>query len=135
VIAALVAGTLFRAPEQRTAKSGRQFVAATVRAKEGDGSQFIRLVAFSETAQAELLRLEDGDAISAQGPLKAEIYAANDGTAKISLSIIADRVLPLRPPPKERKAKAAAPDSRTRQERLAGTWRDERDGPSDDIGF
>jgi hypothetical protein len=64
IVHALVTGSLFRAPEQRMAKTGREFVAATIRVKEGDGSQFVRLVAFSESVQAELMRLADGDTSS-----------------------------------------------------------------------
>jgi hypothetical protein len=33
---ALVTGTLFRAPEQRTSKAGKPFVVATLKAKDGD---------------------------------------------------------------------------------------------------
>jgi single-stranded DNA-binding protein len=135
MIAALIAGTMFRAPEQRTAKTGRPFARATILVKDGDGSQFIRIAAFSETAQAELMRLADGDALSAQGPLKAEIYTANDGSTKISFNLVADQVLALRQPPRERKKTAASQDARSRQERLAGSWQSPLDGPNDGIPF
>ena len=36
---ALVTGVLFRDPKQLTSKSGRVFVSATVRAKDGDAVQ------------------------------------------------------------------------------------------------
>jgi single-stranded DNA-binding protein len=101
---ALVTGALFRAPEQRTSKAGKPFVTATIRAKDGDASQFWRITAFSESAQAELMRLGDGDAVSIQGVFKAELYQPEGSKPKISLSIIADRVLALRQPPRERKA-------------------------------
>jgi single-stranded DNA-binding protein len=105
---ALITGVLFRSPEQRTSKAGKSYVSATIRAKDGDASQFWRVTAFSETTQAELMRLGDGDAVSVQGPLKVETYEI-DGATKLSLSIIADRVLALRQPPKERKAPASGP--------------------------
>jgi hypothetical protein len=73
VIAGLVQGCLFRAPEQCTAKSGKTFVSATIRVKDGDESRFVRVVAISETAQTELLRLADGDSLWVQGPLTASI--------------------------------------------------------------
>jgi single-stranded DNA-binding protein len=138
MIAALASGTLFRAPEQRVSKAGKPFVSSTLRIKDGDESRFVRNVAFSETAQAELMRLADGDALSAQGPLKAETYTAGDGATKISLSLVADHVLALRQPPKRKpKAEAdpAAPDARPRQERLAGSWSAASGDPDDDIGF
>jgi hypothetical protein len=65
---------------------------ATLRVKEGDCSQYWRVLAFSESAQAELMRLGDGEAISVQGALR-ELY--KDGESKLSLSVIADQVLAL----------------------------------------
>jgi single-stranded DNA-binding protein len=104
VILALVTGALFRAPEQRTSKAGKPFVTATIRAKDGEASQWWRVTAFSETAQADLMRLEEGDSVSVQGAFKDELYQPEGSEPKVSLSIIADRVLALRQPPKERKA-------------------------------
>ena len=57
MIFALVTGVLFRAPEQRTSKAGKPFVTATIRAKDGEASQWWKVAAFSESAQAELMRL------------------------------------------------------------------------------
>jgi single-stranded DNA-binding protein len=91
----LVTGALFRAPEQRTSKAGKPFVTATIRAKDGEESKWWRVTAFSESAQAEIMRLVDGDAVSIQGSFKAELYTP-DG---------ADRVLALSQAPKERKPK------------------------------
>ena len=71
------------------------------------------MLAFSGTAQNELLRLDDGDAVSVQGGLRAEAYS-KDGEARVGLSVIADAVLPLRRPRKreapERQEQAAAFD-------------------------
>jgi Single-strand binding protein family len=134
MIAALISGSLFRPPEQRTAKSGKPFIMASVKIKDGDSIQFVRLFAFSESAQAELARLAEGDALTAQGSLKAEVYEAN-GEHRVSLTLIADAVLPLR---RERKPKTEASnqspqDARSKQQRCAGRWRDERDGPNDSL--
>ena len=127
-IHALVAGALFKLPEQRLSKTGKPFVTGTIRTKDGDSFQFVRFIAFSETAQAELLRLDDGDAISAQGTFKAETYE-KDGEHRISLSLIADQVLALRQPPRERRAEPAPQDTRSRQERCAGSWAPGGDAP------
>jgi hypothetical protein len=51
------------APEQRTSKAGKPFVKVTLKAKDGDTAQWWKLVAFSESVQAELMRLVEGDAI------------------------------------------------------------------------
>ncbi len=116
----LISGVLYRQPEQRTSRAGKSFVVATVRAKEGEGSQWWKVLAFSESAGAELLRLGDGDAVSAQGQLKAELYE-KDGETRLSLSVIADHVLALKQPPRQREKKAAArADTRSRAARVAG---------------
>jgi single-stranded DNA-binding protein len=98
----LISGTLFREAEQRTSKAGKPFATATVKAKDGETAQWWKVLAFSETVQAELMRLTDGDALSVQGVLKAELYE-KDGATKLSLSVVADHVLALRQPPKPRR--------------------------------
>jgi single-stranded DNA-binding protein len=98
---ALVTGTLFRPPEQRTSKNGKPFVTATLKAKDGETAQWWKVLAFSESVQAELMSLTDCDALSVQGALKAETYE-KDGATKLSLSVVADHVLALRQPPKPR---------------------------------
>lgn len=106
---ALVTGALFRAPEQRTSKANKPYVTATIKAKDGDAFQFWRVTAFADAVQAELMRLTDGDAVSVQGPLKAELYAKDGGEQKHSLSLIADHVLVLRQPRKHASQTATEP--------------------------
>jgi single-stranded DNA-binding protein len=104
MIFALVTGSLWKPPEQKTSKTGKPYVVASIRAKDGEASQWWRVTALSESAQAEIMRLADGDGVSVQGSFKAELYKPESGEPKVSLSIIAGRVLALRQPPKERKA-------------------------------
>ncbi len=103
-ILALVSGQIFKAPESRTSKNGKAFVSGTLRFKDDESSQFVRFVAFSESVQAELMRLVDGDSLSVQGAMKAVMYQPEGGEPRVSLSIIADQVLSLRSPPKAGKA-------------------------------
>lgn len=91
----LVAGTLFKAPDQRTSKAGKLFVTSTLKAKDGEALQWWRVTAFSESVMAELMRLAEGDALSVQGALKVEEYE-KDGQKRVSLGVIADHVLALR---------------------------------------
>jgi single-stranded DNA-binding protein len=84
----LVTGTLFRQPEQRTSKAGKPFVTATLKAKDGDEKQWWKLVAFSESAQAELMRLQGGDAVSMQGSLKVGLYEKDGDGCRCRLSPI-----------------------------------------------
>lgn len=117
---ALVSGVIYRVAERRMAKSGRDFVTATVKASEGTASQFWRVTAFSESVGEELARLNDGEAVAVQGRLDIGTYDRH-GETRVSYQIVADHVLALRQPPKERKPKAAPPaDTRTREERCRG---------------
>lgn len=130
---AIVTGSLFKAPEQRTSKAGKLFVTAIVKVSKGEVFEWWRIAAFSESARTELLRLADGDAISVQGPFRAEVFE-KDGEHRISLSITADQVLALRQPPKSRAAKMpAASDARSKAERQRGTWSGPTDGPNDSL--
>jgi single-stranded DNA-binding protein len=106
----LVQGTLFHPPEQRPGKtSGKSFVAATIRVRDGEAAQFWKVFAFSAEAQSELMRLDDGDALSVQGGLRAEAYA-KDGEPRVSLTVLADAVLPLRRPKKPREPERQEPE-------------------------
>lgn len=93
---ALITGTLFRAPERKTSRNDRPFVQATVKIKDGDVSMFWRIFAFSESVQEELLRLSDGDALSVSGSMRAEIWAPEGKDPRVSLTLTADAILPLR---------------------------------------
>jgi single-stranded DNA-binding protein len=107
---ALITGVLFKPAEEKTSsKTGRTFVSAVIKADSGDAVEFWQVTAFSQSAQSELMRLGAGDALSAQGKLKVELWQPRDGgEVKISRSLFADAVLPLRAPPRERRAKAKA---------------------------
>jgi hypothetical protein len=58
------------------------------------------------------MRLDEGDSCCVQGAFKAELYPPEGTPPKVSLSIIADHVLALRQPPRERKAKASGDAAR-----------------------
>jgi single-stranded DNA-binding protein len=104
----LVSGTLFRAPEQRTSKASKPFVTTKIKATSGGELQFWSVAAFSESAQAELLRLNVGDALAVQGAVRIEQYE-RDGETRISFSVTADSVLALRHPPRQREKKDTKP--------------------------
>jgi single-stranded DNA-binding protein len=101
----LIKGELFRAPEEKTSKGGNLFATATVRVRNGDGSDFWRIAAFSETARAELLRLSAGESVAIQGVLKVSLWSKDEAEVRVNLECVADHVLALRQPPKERKSK------------------------------
>jgi single-stranded DNA-binding protein len=89
---AVVAGQLWRAPEQRTSsKSGKSFATAIVREGAGDAVTWCSVVAFAKNAN-ELMQLKDGDVVSVSGPFTVGIYAKDGGPPRISLRIVADRI-------------------------------------------
>jgi single-stranded DNA-binding protein len=102
-VAILVSGSLFKAPELKTSKSGKTYATASIRTASADNittADFWNLLVFSETASTELMRLSEGEKLAAQGSLKLEIY-----NGKISRTVFVDAILPLR---RERKPKAAS---------------------------
>jgi single-stranded DNA-binding protein len=100
---ALVSGALFRAPELKSSKAGKSYVLATVKVTADNNVDFWTIMGFSETVQTELLRLGEGDKLSAQGSFKVEPYTARDGQTRINRTLFADHILALRQPPRERK--------------------------------
>lgn len=88
-------------------------------AQSKDEFQFVRFVCFSESGQAELLRLCDGDNLTVQGALKCELYRPEGGEPKLSLSIVADQVLALVPPPRQPKPKQMKTHARAKSAALA----------------
>lgn len=93
--AVLINGVIFREPERRLSKAGKPFVSATVKVRDGDGFQFWKMIVFSESIGEEIMRLSDGDAVSAQGTLRASTYE-KAGQTHVGFSLIAAAVLPLR---------------------------------------
>jgi hypothetical protein len=79
---ALVTGSLWKPPEQKTSKAGKPFVTATIRAKDGEALQWWRVTVFSESAQAEIMRLAEGDSLAVQGSFRAELYTPDGGVPK-----------------------------------------------------
>jgi single-stranded DNA-binding protein len=103
----LVSGSLWKTPEQRSSsKTGKIFTSASIRTSSADNTaaDFWNLLVFSETVQAELMRLTEGEKLAVQGSCKIELF-----NGKISRTVFVDAILPLRAAPREKKAKAAKP--------------------------
>jgi hypothetical protein len=92
---------VWRDPEHKVSSTGKAYATATVRVGSGHDATWWKLLAFCETTKQELHSLRDGDAVSATGEFKAEIY--NKGTGpKIALTLFADRVISARRAKRER---------------------------------
>ena len=55
-----------------TGKTGKPFATALLRAESQGETLWVNVVAFSEAAQAELLGIKTGEALSIQGSLKVQ---------------------------------------------------------------
>jgi single-stranded DNA-binding protein len=127
---ALISGTLFRTPERKTSRNDRPFVQATVKTKDGDVSTFWRIFAFSQSVQEELLKLRDGDALAMSGTMRAEVWTPEGKDPRVSLTLTADAILPLRreKQPRDKQdadtpSRPAAPADRSTSARRASAHR------------
>jgi hypothetical protein len=93
-VAILAQGQLWSAAERCEARSGREYVRATLIVAD-DG--FWSVVAFAPDVQDELCRLDEGDSLAVQGALRVELFE-RDGATRVCRKIIADRILALRQP-------------------------------------
>lgn len=104
-VSVMITGSLFREPAQKTSKAGKPFVIATLKVAADNEVQFWSALAFGETAQADLMRLGEGEKLAVQGALKIEAKIQDDAV-KIYRTCFVDAVLSLKPAPRERKPKA-----------------------------
>lgn len=94
MIDGLIAGRIYGKPTERTSKTGKPFVVAKVRAATGDGeSMFINVLAFSDSAQAALLALGDGDSVALTGSLTPKTWTDKEGNTRPALDLVAHQVL------------------------------------------
>lgn len=94
MIDALVAGKLYKQPVERKGKAGRPFVTAKVRVAVGDGDAlFVNVIAFTPSACAALLALEDGDTVALAGALTPGVWTDDAGAARVAVDMVAHGVL------------------------------------------
>ena len=106
---ALISGRLIGTPTKRLAKSGHPFAAARVRSAMHDGNYVVVSVsAFEPEPMAALLVLNEGEAVSINGPLTLSTWTDNDGQQRPSAALIAMHVLTSYAVNKKRKAQPEA---------------------------
>jgi len=108
-------GTMFRGAEQRMSKAGKPFTSATFKVADGNTVSLWKLLAFNESTQAELLRLRDGESLSAQGRLGVDTYQ-KDGETRLSFTVLADHVLALSQPRERREPRPKQQEQKQRKE-------------------
>lgn len=100
MIRALVTGTLYGSPEQRTAKSGNLFTTAKLRADGKDGATvWCSLIAFGELAE-RLATLAANSAVAVSGRAEVNAWLDKQGEPKAGLSIVADELATLKAKPR-----------------------------------
>lgn len=91
----LASGKVYGKPQQRASRDGaHQFVTAKLRCAGGDGETlFVNVIAFSDTAKAALLALDDGEPVALAGTLRVGVWKAPNGEARPQLDLTASAVL------------------------------------------
>jgi single-stranded DNA-binding protein len=99
----LVTGILHKDAVSRVSQNGNNYATCTVRVEHDGQTVWANVICFDEVAQAELLRLSAGDAVSIHGKGMPKVYMKDD-EARPSLQVTATGVLALQPkydpPPK-----------------------------------
>ena len=94
MIEAITSGKVYGKPAQRTSKTGAVFTVAKLRiATSASESMFVNVIAFSDSAQAALLALDDGDAAALAGTLTPKVWTDCDGNTRPALDLVAAQVL------------------------------------------
>jgi single-strand DNA-binding protein len=81
-------GALGRDAESKTSKAGKSYVRLNVRAGDGDGAQWISVMAFDEKAIEDAAKLVKGARIYVEGKLSLDEWTGQDGAKRTSLSVM-----------------------------------------------
>jgi hypothetical protein len=99
----LVSGRICGEIATRPTKNGGQVTFFKMKVTNGNATEFWSISTFSDTVREELSGMGDGDAVSVVGALSSEIFDWR-GEKRISLRLLADRALALKPKRKTEKA-------------------------------
>ncbi len=116
MIEAIIAGRLVGKPSQKTAKTGKPFATAKLRAPAGDDTVFISVVAFDANVCAGLLALDDGDTVALSGPLIVKAWLNREGEPKPGIDMVAHALLTAYHVSRKRKAQAGAQQAQQAQQ-------------------
>ena len=104
---ALIAGRLHGEPTTRPTRNGGVVTFFKLKVANGNAIEWWDVAAFSEEARETLDGLGEGDAVSAVGVVRTELFEFK-GEQRIKRSLTANRVLALKPaikPPEEKRPK------------------------------
>jgi len=107
----LITGELWKNPDTRTAKNGKPYGTALIRAGTPTEGLWCHVIAFDQAPQTELSRLRAGDIVTVQGSAKISLYEKNS-KHRAGLDVTAAHVLALRQPPHTKSKPAQSNDRR-----------------------
>jgi single-strand DNA-binding protein len=81
-------GTLSRDADLKTSKKGKAYARMNVRVGDGDGAQWINVMAFGDDVQELAQKLVKGARVYIEGSIKLDEWTAQDGTKRHSLSVM-----------------------------------------------
>ncbi len=117
---AMIAGKLYGAPVTRDTRTGGKVTFNKLRVVNGSALDFWDCATFSDAAREELDGLKEGDALSAVGALRVETFEHN-GEKRVALKLTTDRVMAIKPKPKETKPARVA-SARTGNGPVSNPW-------------
>ena len=116
-IEAAFMGTLGRDAEHKTAKSGKPYLRFSCRVGDGDGAQWISVMAFDERATEQPDRFVKGARVYVEGSIRRGQWTAQDGALRHGLSCMSWHCrlseIGRNKPKRERKAKITSVDVAT----------------------
>jgi single-stranded DNA-binding protein len=74
--------------EQKTSAAGTDYLRISVRVGDGDGAQWVSIMAFDPEALAASERLVQGARVYVEGKLSMSEWTGNDGTKRQGLSVM-----------------------------------------------
>lgn len=133
----MISGKLKGDPVTRQTRNGGQVTFFTLRVANGAALEYWDIATFSNTVREELEGVGEGDALSAVGALHVELFEYK-GEQRIKRGLTADRILALKPKPKDAKPKADRAQSTATAKNVGGPapspWND-GDVLNDDLPF
>jgi len=103
---ALVTGRLYGAPMRREGKAAT-FTTAKLAADTDQGTAWVSLIAFGAVGN-RLAGLKDGDTIAVAGKAELSAYADKQGEPRASMNLVADELVTLKRPKRERRQRSGA---------------------------
>jgi len=79
-------GSLGRDAEQKTSKAGKPYLRINVRVGDGDGAQWVSVMAFDEAAIEAADKLVKGARVYVEGSIKLDEWTGQDGAKRHGLS-------------------------------------------------